>query len=148
MYTYTRTWTCRREVAALAGKRPENAFSCHARGNRAAARKVERETCRESRSRKHDFRKARSLPLPSYPLPPFDESRTRMQQPRRRSAIFRTSAPRRTFLDYKRDIRCTRARARARVMCRSCTRISAPRSAANESFENGCRIARLTSAAA
>lgn len=44
-----------------------------ARGNRAAARKVERATCRESRSRKLDFPKAHSfallvLPRPSVPL--------------------------------------------------------------------------------
>lgn len=69
---------------------------------RGAARKVEPETCRESRSRKLDFRKARSL-FPPVPLafPLFRRTDVRMQQPGRRPAIFRTGASRRTFLDYK-----------------------------------------------
>jgi len=51
------------KVAALSGKvrRDGGAFSCRMHGNRAAARKVEQETCRESRSRKLNFRKARLL---------------------------------------------------------------------------------------
>lgn len=86
-----------------------------ARGNRTAARKVEWETCRKSRSRKLDFRKSTHTHTHLPSLPAFFSSclfrSTRLvcNSPGKRRAIFRMSASSRTFLDYKRDFALYRA---------------------------------------
>lgn len=58
-------------------------------------------------------RLTRALSLSPPPLLPLPAEHSRMQQPARRAAIFRTSASRRTFPDYKRGF----AQYRARVCC-------------------------------